>query len=107
MTKGYPIFEWSPGIPITYKDDDTQSEEDEIFSKHEDQNNDDITENGEGEESIEEETYEDDHPSERENDLSNNIIKNQDQNHQEDTTIENDGPIIMIVDEDMEQPEEI
>ena len=29
------------------------------------------------------------------------------QNYQEDTTIENDGPEMMIVDEDMEQPEEI
>ena len=26
MTKGYPIFEWIPGIPITDKDDKTQSE---------------------------------------------------------------------------------
>ena len=58
ITKGYPIFEWSPGIPITYKDDDTQSEEYEISSKHEDQNNDDINENGQGEESIEEQKYE-------------------------------------------------
>ena len=26
MIKGYPIFEWIPGIPITDKDDETQSE---------------------------------------------------------------------------------
>ena len=30
MTKGYPIFEWIPGIPITDKYDETQSEEYEI-----------------------------------------------------------------------------
>ena len=28
MTKGYPIFEWIPGIPITDKDDETQNEYD-------------------------------------------------------------------------------
>ena len=65
MTKECPIFEWIPGIPITDKDDKTQSEEDEISSTHEDEHDDDITENGEDEENIEEETYEDDHPSER------------------------------------------
>ena len=65
MTKGYPFFEWSPGIPITDKDNQTQSEEDEIASTHEDIHNDDITENGKQEESIEEETYEDEHPSDR------------------------------------------
>ena len=47
ITKGYTIFEWSPGIPITDKDNKTQSEEDEIYSTHEDENDDDITENGE------------------------------------------------------------
>ena len=36
ITKGYPIFEWNPGIPITDKDNETQSEEDEISSSHED-----------------------------------------------------------------------
>ena len=86
MTKGYPIFEWIPGIPITDKDDETQSEEDEISSTHEDEHDDGITENGEDEENIEEETYEDGHPSERENYPSNVIIKNQDQNYQEDKT---------------------
>ena len=91
MTKGYPVFEWSPGIPITDKDYETQSEEDEISSTHEDEHNDDITKNGEYEKIIEEETYEDEPPSDRENDPSNDIIKNQDQNDQEDATIENDG----------------
>ena len=43
MTKGYPIFEWIPGIPITDKGDDTQSEE--KASTHEDGHDDDITEN--------------------------------------------------------------
>ena len=42
-----------------------------------------------------------------ENDPSNEIIKNIDQNDQENATIENDGPEKMIEDEDMEQPEEI
>ena len=51
MTKGYPIFEWSPGIPIKDKYNKTQSEEDEIYSTHEDKHNDDITENGEEENS--------------------------------------------------------
>ena len=90
--RGYPIFKWIAGIPIIDKDDDTQSEEYEIYSTHEDEHDDDITENGEDEESIEEETYEDEHPSDRENYPSNDIIKNNDQNYQEDATIENDGP---------------
>ena len=101
---GYPIFEWIPCIPITEKDDKTQSEEDEISSTHEDKHDDDITENGEYEEITEEDTYEYEHPSDREDDTSNDIIKNQDQNDQEDTTIKNDGPETMIEDEDMEQP---
>ena len=49
MTKGYPIFEWIPDIPIIDKDDETQSEEDEISSTHKDEHDDDITENGEDE----------------------------------------------------------
>ena len=59
MTKGYPIFEWSPDIPITDKYDETQSEEYEIASSHEDESDDNINENEEEEEIIEEETYED------------------------------------------------
>ena len=47
MTKGYPNVWWIPDIPIIEKDDKTQSEEDEIYSTHEDKHNDDITENGE------------------------------------------------------------
>ena len=45
MTEGYPIFKWIPGIPITDKDDWTQSEEDEISSTHGDDNDNEITEN--------------------------------------------------------------
>ena len=37
MTKGYPIFEWIPGIPIIEKN----------LQQHEDKHDDDITENGE------------------------------------------------------------
>ena len=33
MTKRYTMFEWSPCIPITDKDNETQIEEDEISSK--------------------------------------------------------------------------
>ena len=44
MTKGCPIFEWSPVIPITCKDNKTQNEEDDIASTHEDEDYDDITE---------------------------------------------------------------
>ena len=33
MTKGYSIFEWIPGTPITDKDDETQNEEYEVASK--------------------------------------------------------------------------
>ena len=43
MIKGYPIFGWIPGIPITDKDVKTQSEEYELSSTHEDGHNDDIT----------------------------------------------------------------
>ena len=57
ITKGYPIFEWIPGIPITDNDDEIQSEEYEISSTYKDEHNDDITENGEEEERIEEDTY--------------------------------------------------
>ena len=59
MTKGYSIFEWIPGIPITDKDNKTQNEEDEISSTHEDEHEDYITENGEDKEITKEETYED------------------------------------------------
>ena len=40
---------WSPGIPITDKDYETQSEEYEISSTHEDDHDNGITENGEEE----------------------------------------------------------
>ena len=43
MTKGYPIFEWSPGIPIKDKYYETQNEDDEIASTHEDEDYDYIT----------------------------------------------------------------
>ena len=65
MIKGYPIFEWIPGIPITYKDNQKLSEEDEIYSTNEENHDDDITENGEYEEIIKEKTYEDEQPSDR------------------------------------------
>ena len=45
MTKGYPIFECSPVIPITDKYNETQNEDSEIASTNEDENDDDITEN--------------------------------------------------------------
>ena len=47
ITKEYPIFEWSPVIPIKDKDRKTQNKDDEIASTHEDEDDDDITENGE------------------------------------------------------------
>ena len=53
MTKEYPIFEWSPGILITDKDNKAQSEEDEISSTHEDEHNYYITDNVEDKERIE------------------------------------------------------
>ena len=40
MTMWCPIFEWIPGISITYKDNETQIEEDEIYSTHEDEHDD-------------------------------------------------------------------
>ena len=43
MNKGYPIFEWSPGIPITEKGYKTQIEQDEISSTNEDEHDGDIT----------------------------------------------------------------
>ena len=46
MTMGYTIFEWIPGIPITEKDNETKSEEDEMSSTNEDAHDDDITESG-------------------------------------------------------------
>ena len=49
MTKGCPISDWSPGIPIIDKDKETKSEEYEISSTHEDEHDYEITENGEDE----------------------------------------------------------
>ena len=37
MTKGYPLFKWIQGIPIIDKYDETQIEEDEISSTHQDE----------------------------------------------------------------------
>ena len=42
ITKVYPIFEWIPDIPITYKGDETKGKEYEIDSTHE-YKHDDIT----------------------------------------------------------------
>ena len=58
ITKGYPIFEWIPGIPITDKDNATQKKDNAIASTHEDEGDDDITENIKERKRIEEETYE-------------------------------------------------
>ena len=58
MTKGYPIFEWSPWIPITDQDDDEHQTEDyEIVSTHGNEDDDCIIKNGEGLKIIEEEAY--------------------------------------------------
>ena len=107
MTKGYPIFEWISGIPITDKDYKTQNEDNDVSSTNEDEENDDITENGEEAKSIKEAPYKDDYPPDRENYLSDNIIKNQDQTEQEDATIKNDSKENIIKYEDMEQTEEV
>ena len=107
MTKGYPIFEWIPGIPITDKDYKTQNEDNDISSTNEDEENDDNTENGEEAKSIKEATYKDDYSPDRENYLSDNIIKNQEQTDQEYPTIKNDGKENIIEYEDMEQTEEV
>ena len=107
MTKGYTIFGWIPGISIKDKYNETKSEEYEISSTHEDNHDDTITESGEDVEGIKEEIYKYQHPSDRENNSSNNIIKNQDQNNQEDATIENYCQEKLIEDEDMNQPDEI
>ena len=48
ITKGYPIFEWSPGIPITYQAGDEQKTEDnEIASTHGNDKDFEITKNWE------------------------------------------------------------
>ena len=91
ITKGYSIFEWISGIPITDKDDETQNKDNEIASTHKYEGDDDITKNGREEKIIEEETYEDEYPSDRENGLSDNITENQDQTDQEDATVKNYG----------------
>ena len=46
ITKGYPIFEWIPGIPITDKDGKNQNKDYVIVSIHEDKDDDYIKENG-------------------------------------------------------------
>ena len=60
MTKGYPIFDWIPGIPITDRGYKTQNEHNDVSSTHEDEDNDDITENGGEVKSTKEQTYDDD-----------------------------------------------
>ena len=45
MTRGYPIVDCIPGIPITYKYNKSQNEDYAIESTHGDEDNDDITEN--------------------------------------------------------------
>ena len=58
MTKGYPIFEWIPGIPIIDQAyDEHQTADNEIASTYGNDDDDDITKNGEKEESIEEKAY--------------------------------------------------
>ena len=57
MTKGYPVFLWIPGIPITKKDNEIQNEDNDIASIHGDEDNDEITENGEDAKITEEVTY--------------------------------------------------
>ena len=47
MTKGYPIFELSPGIPITVKCGKNQNKDNEIASTHGYEEYDAITKNGE------------------------------------------------------------
>ena len=44
---GCPIFELSPGIPIIEKNDKTQNKDDDIASTHGDEDDDNITKNGE------------------------------------------------------------
>ena len=46
IIKGYPIFEWIPGISITDKEYEFQNEDNDIASTHEYENYDDNTENG-------------------------------------------------------------
>ena len=46
MTKGYPIFEWSPVIAIIYQADSEAENEEASSNSNED--NDDVTEYGEG-----------------------------------------------------------
>ena len=58
MTKGLPIFEWISGSPITDQADNKHKTEDnEIASTYGNDDDDDITKNGEKEESIEEKAY--------------------------------------------------
>ena len=57
MTQGYLIFQCIPDIPITDKNNKNQNEDNELASTHGDKDDNDITENGEEEKIIEEETY--------------------------------------------------
>ena len=55
MTKGYPIFEWSPEIPIMEQSDSDPENEESSFHRNEETN--DMAEYGEVEEYIREEQY--------------------------------------------------
>ena len=92
MTKGSPIFECSPGIPIIEKTTRHKVKKMKYLQDMKTSTMMTSLEMQKTKKAFEEETYEEEHPSDRENDPSNDIIKNQNQNYQEDTTIENDGP---------------
>ena len=90
MNKEYPIFEWIPGIPITDKYGRPKNKNYIIASTHGDEKDDYFTENGdEGEKKNvtynQQKKYE--YPSDRENCLSGNIIKKEDQTDQKDSNI--------------------
>ena len=55
MTKGYPIFQWSLGIPIMYQEESKL--ENEEAPLHRNEEDDDVTEYVQGEENTEEEEY--------------------------------------------------
>ena len=84
MTKGYPIFNWSPRIPIIDQAESTA--ENKKVSFHRNEENDDITEYGEGEGKTEEEEYireeQDGYSSYGHSEINYNAIENQEVNDQ-------------------------
>ena len=91
MTRGYPILEWNPGLPIDYKENNrhtlVRDSYNEVESFNIIQNKDYITEYEEHEEYSEEEEQ-NDYSSDSYSELGNEVTTDHNINYQADTTVQ-------------------